>query len=441
MATIAFRVADLPAEFCRLPHADQLVLIRTATGLYTEVKEGLYASWSAAMTADETTKAEQWREEGRKAASAEAMMTLQSVTAEKRLMAEALVQAEAINVSLRDAIEKEAGRRLVEKMEAVRTEFEMEKMREMVALRERLATLESREKYTVSLEETVGYLKEKVATVEAKFMEQTIATTRSSHAIGKAGETEIYDLLENVVCPAFQFSTLKNMSHIYHAAAFHLSVMAEDGSKIKILIDAKKYNYPVTSAEIQKLHKDVDADDDARAGLMVSIQTHIQTAKTFQIRKTERNRPVMCISFQHVDESMRGEILCWAVRVLQAIAVEKNGDDRQIMIEKLDIFLKSLQQEVMGMDVNIRQVLKTVEAFKKVRNTLLEKITKFSTIGTVDEADMDDKIEHIVEDTEIEEKPATRDMIRCEFIKKDGKRCQIKRVDGAEFCKIHGGGK
>ena len=430
MATIAFRVADLPAEFCRLPHAEQLVLIRTATGLYTEVKDGLYASWSAAMTADETTKAEQWREEGRKAASAEAMMTLQSVTAEKRLMAEALVQAEAINVSLRDAIEKEAGRRLAEKMDAVRTEFEMEKMREMVALRERLATLESREKYTVSLEETVGYLKEKVGALETKkddlhgqLMAATVAKTRSSHMIGKIGEATVLDMLENTVLTAFPYSTVKDMTTVSHAADFHLWVMTPKGKRVKMLVDSKKYKRNINSDEINKLIADVDADEEAECGIMISLDSPICTMKQFQIKNTMKHKPVIYLTFQDLSEDQQRNILCWAVHALLAIVKEISYSARNYIVDNIDQFLGQINETVKEMDGAIRLHMKALDAMRQTRMNMVTTITNFRKDAMIDGVDESSDVEEVAGCVAV--------------LKATGTRCGKPVMSGTEKCRAH----
>jgi hypothetical protein len=230
-------------------------------------------------------------------------------------------------------------------------------------------------------------------------------------------------MLVNNVCPAFQFATVKDMSHVSHAADFHLTVMGEDGSKIKILVDSKNYNKPVSTAECLKLHSDVDADDEARAGLLVSLQTHIQTAKSFQIRRTEKNRPVMYLTFQHTEDTQRSEILCWAVRVLQSIAIEKNADDRQHMIERLEVFLNSFNHEIKSMDCNIKSLMKNVDAFKKIRNDMMQKITKFRNNEVIDD--------DVEEENEIEQEGGCTTIMKA-----TGQKCG-KPVTVGEKCRNH----
>lgn len=430
MQTLTFRAADLPEEFCRLAYADQILLIHTATRLYTEVKDGLYASWSSAMTADESLRAEQWREEGRKAASADAMLTLQSVTAEKRTLVEALAQAEASNVSLRDAIEKEAGRRLAEKMDAVRTEFEMEKMRDMVGLRERLATLESREKYTVSLEETVGYLKEKVAAVEARkdelqgqLMAATVAKTRSSHMIGKMGEATVLDMLENTVLTAFPYSTVKDMTTVGHAADFHLWVMTPKGKRVKMLVDSKKYKRTIHSDEINKLIADVDADEEAECGIMISLDSPICTMKQFQIKNTVKHKPVIYLTFQDVGEDQQRNILCWAIHALLAVVTEISASARSYIVDNIDHFLGQMNETVKEMDGAIRLHMKALDAMRQVRMNMVASIADFRKDAMLDG---------------VEETSEMEDVMGCTAVlKATGTRCGKAVVIGTEKCRAH----
>ena len=59
-----------------------------------------------------------------------------------------------------------------------------------------------------------------------------------------------------------KYSEVKEMAHISHAADFHLWVVASDLSRVKILIDSKKYKRPIQTIEIDKLNSDVDADEE-----------------------------------------------------------------------------------------------------------------------------------------------------------------------------------
>jgi len=432
LKTIQFRATDLPTEFCQLPAADQLLLIRAATNLYTHMKDELFDAWNAT---DEAERAERWRDEGRR-----------EVGSEKRALAAALSAAEATAEALRVTIDRKVEERVHDRIGTLRAEYEMGHMREMLVLREKLATLEGKEKFVEMIVADNVMIQGRVRELERELEKFRTAATKSSHAIGKAGEAEVYDMLVNTVCPMFQFATVKDMSHVSHAADFHLTVMGEDGSKIKILVDSKKYNKPVTSAEIQKLHTDVDADDEARAGLLVSLQTHIQTAKSFQIRRTEKNRPVMYLTFQHTGEAYRGEILCWAVRVLQSIAIEKNISDQQHMIDKIELFLNSFNKEIKDMDMNIKALMKNVDAFKKVRNDIVHKITKFranddtSENGSVLDIVYEDEsnvIEHISSESVVT--PDVKcEVLTCSAIRQDGGKCRSKRAINSELCKYHG---
>ena len=433
MDTIHFRTADLPVEFCQLPATDQLLLIRAATELYTHMKEELFVSWAAS---EETTRADRWREEGRR-----------EVVAEKRVLAAALTAAEATAEALRATMDRKVEERVADRIAIVRAECETDKMREMLVLRERIAAAEGKEKFVEMVVQSNETIQARVHELEEQLTQYRQAKTKSSHAIGKAGEAEVYDMLMNTVCPAFQFATVKDMSQISHSADFHLTVMGEDGSKIKILVDSKKYNKPVSSAECLKLHADVDADDEARAGLLVSLKTHIQTAKTFQISRTEKNRPVMYLTFQHTEESQRSKILCWAVRVLQSIAVEKNFNDRQHMIDRIELFLNSFNREIKSMDCNIKTLMKSIDGFKKIRNDLVKKITNFRNNDTISddggavadngsEGDID-IIEHVDDNSVTVTEITTEDTI-CSAIRKDGGRCKSKRAINSELCKYHG---
>jgi hypothetical protein len=255
--------------------------------------------------------------------------------------------------------------------------------------------------------------------------------TKSSHAIGKKGESEVYDMLLNGVCQVFQYSSVCNMSGVTHSADFHLTIRGEDGAPIKILIDSKKYARPVGSSEIKKLHSDIDADDDARAGMMISLNSPIQTARMFMIKYTDKGRPVLYLTLEDVEVEKQKDVLCWGVYVLQSIAGKRDIDDRLHMIEELDLFLGGLDKSVKEIDVVIRQQNKAISAMRDMKAALIRKIESFreARMDGGGEQGVGDAIEHLDGDDE---------ETGCEAIlKTTGKKCGRKVSGGGVRCGVH----
>jgi hypothetical protein len=218
------------------------------------------------------------------------------------------------------------------------------------------------------------------------------------------------------------------MSGVTHSADFHLTIRGEDGIPIKILIDSKKYARPVGSSEIKKLHSDIDADDDARAGMMISLNSPIQTARMFMIKYTDKGRPVLYLTLEDVEVERQNDVLCWAVYVLQSIAGKRDIDDRLHMIEELDLFLGGLDKSVKEIDMVIRQQNKAISAMRDMKASLIRKIESFREARGEENGD-GDAIEHVEDD---------EDEGGCEAIlKTTGKKCGRKVVGGGVKCGVH----
>ena len=411
---------ELDPVYQTVDHEEAVAIANLGAQVYVAMKDRLYGTWSITQSAEEGQKAEIWRREG-----GQAMM--ESLKA--RLAAGDAAAARA--AALQTSVDAEIERRVGEVLETYRKDYELVKMEEVHALEKQIAETKGKEHYIKMVEEGHLAMKEKIAALEAQVAEQIIANTKSSHAIGKVGEAEIFDILVNDVCNEFPFAEVKDMTHISHAADFHLSVIACDGSKVKILIDSKKYKRPIQTIEVDKLNSDVDADEEARAGLMISHESTIQTKKQFSISRTEKNKPVMYITFQNMDGEAKRKTLCWAVRVLQSIALEKNIDKKFKMINEIDSLLTSLARSVKKIDGVIRFHVKTMDATKEIRNELIHKITAFKRCGEVLEGMEEDTIEHIDDDMDSGEGNCIS------ILKKTGERCNRLAVSGSDKCGLH----
>ena len=390
---------------------------------YKVVKADLYKTWSASMEGDESVKADVWRSEGRQA-------MLETVKAKLVAAEEAVARAAAAEGQvhqLRASVDAEVTRKLTEALEGQRKDYELTKMAEMSVLKERIAAAEAREEMIEMVKNSNTLMGEKIVLLEEQVAAQTAANTKSSHAIGKAGEAEVFDMLQNHVCNEFQYSEVKDMAHISHVADFHLWVVASDLSRVKILIDSKKYKRPIQTSEIDKLNSDVDADDEARAGLMISHESSIQTRKQFSIHRTAKNKPVMYITFQDMTTEMKHRVLSWSVRVLQSIALEKNLDEKIKMVDAIDALLVSLEKSIKKIDGAIRIQSKAVDVMKEIRAELLQKVTTFRKGGDIED---DNSIEHV---DEIDDSTG----VCIATLKKTGKRCNRVIVSGSDKCGLH----
>lgn len=430
MASVSFPTADLPTVFVDLPTPTQIALIGLATEFYSSLQTDLRTSWEASLSADEATKAEQLREEGRKLGAAEMVAQFSDRLGAAETSAVRIATLEAANKQLQEAAEAEVTRRVTERLEGFRKDYEIQKLSEIGELRATVAQLTVHEGTVKHLATTVSLLEEKLEAREQQLAELTAAATKSSHAIGKKGEREVYDMLVNGVCQVFQYATVVNMSGESHAADFHLTVQGKDGAPIKILIDSKKYTRPVGSSEIKKLHSDVDGDDEARGGIMISLKSPIHTARMFMVKYTEKGRPVLYLTLQDVEEERHQDVLCWAVYVLQSIAGKRDMEERLRVIEELDGFLSGLDKSVKEIDTIIRQHNKLIISMRDMKASLIRKIDNFREArgGEDDGVSVHDEIVHVNE----------TDEAVCEAIMKStGKMCGRKVTSTGGRCGVH----
>jgi uncharacterized protein (DUF2164 family) len=409
------RIADLHEAYHKVSTEDAVAMANLGAICYQTLKANLYDQWSASMEGDESTKAEIWRSEGRQTMLESVKAKL--ATAEE--MTARLASAEGQIQHLRASVEAEVAKRITEVLESQRKDFELAKMKEMSALKEQIAMSEGKGEYVQMLSEAHAAMREKITSLETQLAQQLAANTKSSYAIGKSGEATVFEMLNTHVIPMLPYASVKDMTAISHAADFHVSVMLETGVKAKLLIDSKKYKRRVNTVEIEKLYADVDADEEANGGVMISLESHIFTMKQFQIARTPQQKPVVFLSFCDISEEYRKDMLTWAVRILIDILSQNSSEDKDVMIANLDGFLNSLDESVTELDSTLKGLNKSVDALKAMREGFIRKIVNFRAGKPMETA---------IETALLE---------GCLHVTRTGSKCGRKLIIGTTFCKTH----
>ena len=283
----------------------------------------------------------------------------------------------------RSAFSKELAAHLEEAKVVQALMIEKQNSEEISSLRLQLAELKSQGEMLALTEESRSLLAEKIVILEAETMEKQkkieqllISTTKSSHAIGKDGESLVLDVIRRYVLPMFLYSDAKDVHGIPHAADIHLSLQSPVGKQVKILIDAKKYKDAVRSTELRKLHSDVDRDDEATAGILISTNSVISSVKQFQIEKTPKGKYILYLSVDGFDDELRGQSICWAVRILSTLASYSDGVDDNIM-SKLADFFKEMDLSVKEADKLVTQCQKAVDLATTMKKNLSKRLEDF----------------------------------------------------------------
>lgn len=400
------RTEDLHPLYSKVSADEAVAIANLGAVSYLEARDRLFETWTAAQSEEEAIRTAALRAEG--AASAEAALAERLAAGDAAKSRIAVLQASV------DALVAE---RLAAAVEKDRLQYELEVA---APLRQRLAALENKEETLALLRQANGLLQGKLEAAVAALEDLKEVKTKSSHAIGKAGEATVWEMIEGSVIPEFPYAEAKNMSGVSHAADFHLWVMGPSGRRLKMLIDSKKYKRAVNSDEINKLVADVDADEEAHAGMMVSLASPIYTKKQFEIRASDKGKPILYMSFYDIGTEFHRQLLCNGIRALVAVVNEIKEEKRSVMIDRFDEIVAEVTKAAKDIDGVIKAQVKSIDSLRQIKASLLDKIAT-PKVG-------DDEIEHI--DGAVDG--------RCIVtLKGTGKPCGKLVWSGGVKCKIH----
>lgn len=416
---LSLRTADLHEDYRAASMEEAIAMANLGAICYKSVKAGLYEQWSASLEGEESVKAEVWRMEGRQAMleSLKARLTAGDVAASRVAVIQGSIDA-AVEQKVNDVLEKHT------------LTIELQKV---TPLKQRISMLEGKEelisllqKQTDLLHETVKSKETIIETLQKELDKQKTANTKSSHAIGKVGEATVLTMIQEYILPVFPFSRVEDKTGVGHAADFHLWTMPSPSKSVKILIDAKKYKSAIKMTEINKLHSDMDNDDEAQAGIMLSLDSAICHFHQFEIGTTPKHKSVMYISLEGMEPAVRATTLVWAVRVLTSIAGETDIEKQKTMILNIELFIKEIEKSVRDIDGCIRMCSKTLETMRVTKENLFTRLTNYKN-GSLVESGANEDVE----------KPHEGDDGKCKKVKSDGNTCGYKAQPGLDYCKRH----
>jgi len=398
------RLEDLHPLYRKVSHEEAVEIANLGALCYQATRESLYASWTAAQSEEEVARAEAYRKEG-----AEAMMD----TLQARLAAGEAAKARV--AALQAEIDAVVEERVAGSLEKERMRLELQRV---APLEKRLSALEGKDETIALLKQANELMQKRCDGLVGELEELKEAKTKSSHVIGKQGEATVWEMIETAVLPEFPYAEAKNMAGVSHAADFHLWIMAANGRRVKFLIDSKKYKRAVSSDEIAKLAADVDADEEATAGLLVSLASPICTMRQFQMGLTPKQKPMLFLTFMEMESVLQRDTLCWGLRVLLGVvSANSSGHTREAVLENIEAFAAGVESSVGDMDAAIRLQMKAVDGMRDTRKKLLERLLTFKGGGD------NDAIEHVGEGCSA-------------IVKATGARCGRRVVDG-ERCGNH----
>lgn len=414
LRTMSLSLAELDAVYGTVSHEEAVAIANLGAECYLAAKERLYTSWAAAQ--DDTEQEEIWRKEG-------AASMLESLKA--RLAAGDAAVARV--AALQSGVEAELERRVEEVLSVRLKEVELAKREEMLELKGQMAELQSSAKMFAMLEETHSALKGELAQLREENGALKEATAvKSSHALGKMGEATVFEMLDKYVSPKFSYAEVMNVSKQRHVGDIHMVLMLPTGKQMKIMVDVKNYTAAVNTKEIDKLYSDLD-EHDSDVGLMVSLDSAICKRAPFQIMKTPKGKSCMFLSFEGIDDSLRQEILCWAVRVLVGIVATYDNSSQEVMITEIKQFLAELSGSLDLLESNVKMAKGLYESLRDTKSQLVGRVQAYRlTCGLeIITPVIYNSHEH---DSKYE---------RCRGKTMKGEQCKIKKHLVGGYCKQH----
>jgi len=460
MCATTLNIADLHELYASVTPEEAIAIANLGALCWQTCKQELYDQWSSSMSVEDRQKAEAWKQEGRMAALESLKEKL--IAAEEAMMR--TIKAEGQMAFMKTEGDREVAEKVEKAVEQAERDLELrmkdleiEKMREMSELREQVAVLKSQNQIINLLQESNGLLNSRLESLVSQMTEKEAEIEsfresqqpKSSHAIGKQGEASIQELLEGPIMDEFPYSTVKNMSGVIHAADFHVHIMTETGKRKKFLIDSKKYIQPVNSREVTKLNNDVDGDEEADGGILISIGSPISKKKQFQIMRTTKNKPVIYLTFLDLDVDQQKELLCWALRALVQIVGEVDMRARDSLLDNIDRFLEEVNTSVKEMDKAIACQSRAVDVMRQVRTDLLKKLVAFKKSSDPSEPQQEQSVVStksesgagevfIIDESESVERRQSPQSERCSvFFRSSGLQCNKMVVEGCKKCKAH----
>ena len=341
-------------------------MANVGAAVHGTAKEFLREQWADEMGAEEAAKADSWRAEGR-------LSALEGL--KERLTAGDIATSRV--AALQNQFDAEVKRRAEEMLVTYRKECEIGVRGEVHLLETQLAEMKGAAKSYTMLEEAHTAMRDQITLLQAEVAKYTAATsTKSSHAIGKIGEAMVLDMLNSHVLPCFPYAEVRDMTAVKHMGDFHLWVFGPTGKRVKIMLDVKKYASPVQNIEVEKLYSDMDGDD-AGAGIMVSLDSAICNKAQFQIMRTKQNKPCIFLSFDKLDDGIRQEILCWAIRVLVSVVVVNDTDAQDKRIAEVQTFMTDMTASISELDTCLKSAKTLHDMLRDMRERMMGRITAF----------------------------------------------------------------
>lgn len=412
---MSLQLEELDAIYGTVSHEEAIAIANLGAQCYVAAKEQLFATWEA--TRDDTEREELWRKEGR-------MAMLESLKG--RLAAGDAAQARI--VELQGSMDVEIARRVSETLSHRMREVELSAQERILTIQKELVEAKASLRISQQMEITNTLLSEKLEAVSAELASLKEKATKSSHAIGKAGEATVYEMLETHISPRLLECDVFNMTAVKHAGDFHLRHMARHGKHVSLMIDVKKYTASVKTTEVEKMFSDLDGNTHIDGGIFLSLDSSICRKKQFEISFTATKKPCLFISLENIDTETQKELIYWGINVLTGVVAHTMEADKDAMVSRINDFLCGLSEQVTALGGLTKTARQLAEGLQVIHNNILSALTHFKEeCGIIDDSS----------DTSREKTVISKEAGRCQAIRSNGEQCKVRGKLFGEFCKYH----
>ncbi len=435
MATLCLKFSDLEEEYQTKTYEEQVMIANIGAVCYRGLGEVVREQLKKELTFSDKVKMDSMRktmenevlrplQDSNKALTEARMNIVMLETQVMFLQKQTSVSQEEINKEVQRRLQYEYS----DKLSELTKELEIMKVKEQYH-RKTEDYVKDLQEEKISLKKLLQELDTKNVALQEEINKTLQKEQKTLRDIGKEGEACVKNLLDTYVTDEFKKVVVTDVSHIGHAGDFHLSLMTPEKKRIKILIDSKKYTSAVNNLSIRKIMSDVDEDDEVTAGLLISTDSAISAKKQFQVEKTPKCKPLLYLTFEDLEDEMRGYVLCLAVRTIITLVSGYSELEKDVMIDNIGLFLKEVEETVKDLNSLAIQCKKMNESILKLRMKLIEKINKFQSL-----TEKPDTLE-IEENIEVDE--MVESTTRCKGSTKNGARCKFSCNYGSEYCQKH----
>ena len=133
----------------------------------------------------------------------------------------------------------------------------------------------------------------------------------------------------------------------------------------------------------------------------------------------------MFLSFDKLDDGIRQEVLCWAIRSLVCIASAQERGARDTIIDEIELFMKDLNSSVADLDSCIKTAKSLCDLLRDMKDRLSARIHKCRINCGMETAP------EVITMAEVETD------VRCKGQKLNGERCKSLKKAESDFCGRH----